>query len=105
MKWTTQPLSIRLINADSGEAEVTNRLHFTDLTQYASHWTLMADEEVLQKGDIQFNTPAGKKQVVKIPYRKRAIVTGKEYRVMITSTLKKDEMWAKAGHEVAWDQL
>ncbi len=105
MKWTTQPLSIRLINADSGEAEVTNRLHFTDLTQYASHWALIADGEVLQEGDIQFNTPAGKKQVVKIPYRKPAIVPGKEYRVMITSTLKKDEMWAKAGHEVAWDQL
>ena len=33
MKWTTQPVSIRLIDADRGEAEVTNRLHFTDLTQ------------------------------------------------------------------------
>ena len=105
MKWTTQPLSVRLINADSGEAEVTNRLHFTDLTQYASHWALMADGEVLQEGDIQFNTAPGKKQVVKIPYRKPTIVPGKEYRVMITSTLKKDEVWAKAGHEVAWDQL
>lgn len=105
MKWTTQPLSVRLINADSGEAEVTNRLHFTDLTQYASHWALMSDGEVLQEGDIQFNTAPGKKQVVKIPYRKPTIVPGKEYRVMITSTLKKDEVWAKAGHEVAWDQL
>ena len=32
-------------------------------------------------------------------------MAGKEYRVTITSTLKKDEVWAKAGHEVAWDQL
>lgn len=105
MKWTTQPVSIRLIDADRGEAEVTNRLHFTDLTQYASHWALMADGEVLEEGDIQFSAAPGEKQTVRIPYHKPAIIPGKEYRVMITSSLKKDEIWAKAGHEVAWDQL
>ncbi|MBQ6800570.1 MAG: DUF4981 domain-containing protein, partial [Bacteroidaceae bacterium] len=105
MKWTTQPVSIRLIDADRGEAEVTNRLHFTDLTQYASHWALMADGEVLEEGDIQFNAAPGEKQTIRIPYHKPAIIPGKEYRVLITSSLKKDEIWAKAGHEVAWDQL
>ena len=105
MKWTTQPVSIRLIDADRGEAEVTNRLHFTDLTQYASHWALMADGEVLEEGDIQFSAAPGEKQTIRIPYHKPAIIPGKEYRVMITSSLKKDEIWAKAGHEVAWDQL
>ena len=105
MKWTTQPVSIRLLNADTGEAEVTNRLFFTDLLQYASHWTLMADGEVLEEGDIQFTTAPQQTQVVTIPYHKPAIVAGKEYRVTITSALKHDEVWAKAGHEVAWDQL
>ncbi|MBE6284038.1 MAG: DUF4981 domain-containing protein [Mediterranea massiliensis] len=105
MKWTTQPVSIRLLDADTGEAEVTNRLDFTDLSQYASHWALMADNEVLQEGDIQFSAAHQQKEVVKIPYHKPNIVAGKEYRIMITSTLKKDEIWAKAGHQVAWDQL
>ena len=105
MKWTTQPVSIRLIDADRGEAEVTNRLHFTDLTQYTSHWALMADGEVVEEGDIQFSAAPGEKQTVRIPYHKPAIVPGKEYRVMVTSALKKDELWAKAGHKVAWDQL
>ena len=99
MKWTTQPVSIRLLNA------VTNRLFFTDLSQYASHWALMADNEVLEEGDIQFTTGPQQSQVVKIPYHKPTIVAGKEYRVLITSTLKRNEVWAKAGHEVAWDQL
>ena len=105
MKWTTQPVSIRLLNAETGEAEVTNRLFFTDLSQYASHWTLMADGDVLEEGDIQFTTAPQQSQVVRIPYHKPAIIPGKEYRVTITSTLKKDEVWAKTGHEVAWDQL
>ena len=105
MKWTTQPLSIRLVNAETGDAEVTNRLFFTDLSQFASHWKLMADDEVIEEGDIQFTTLPQQKQMVKIPYHKPAIVPGKEYRVMVTSQTKKDEIWAKAGHEVAWDQL
>ena len=105
MKWTTQPISIRLLDADSGEAEVTNRLYFTDLSQYASHWKLMADGDVLEEGDIQFSALPQQKQIVRIPYHKPSLVAGKEYRVMITSAIKKDEIWAKAGHEVAWDQL
>ena len=105
MKWTTQPLSIRLLNAATGEAEVTNRLYFTDLSQYASHWKLMADGDIIEEGDIQFNVAPQQSQVVRIPYHKPTIVPGKEYRVTITSTTKKDEIWAKAGHEVAWDQL
>ena len=105
LKWTTQPVSVRLLNAETGEAEVTNRLYFTDLSQYASHWQLMADGEVLEEGDIQLNAAPQQTQIVRIPYHKPAIVSGKEYRIYITSFLKQDEVWAKAGHEVAWDQL
>ena len=105
MKWTTQPVSIRLLNAETGEAEVTNRLFFTSLSQYASHWVLTADGDVIEEGDIQFTTLPQQKQIVRIPYHKPTLVAGKEYRVTITSTLKNDELWAKAGHEVAWDQL
>ncbi len=105
MKWTTQPISFRLLNADTGEAEVTNRLFFTDLSQYATHWTLMADNQVLEEGDIQLSTAPNQKQIIRIPYHKPSIVPGKEYRVTITSMLKNDEVWAKKGHEVAWDQL
>ena len=105
MKWSTQPVSIRLIDADNGKVEVSNRLHFTDLSQYTSHWALMADNEILEKGDIQFTTAPQEKEVITIPYHKPTIIPGKEYRIMITSSLKKEEIWAKAGHEVAWNQL
>ncbi len=106
MKWTTQPVSFRLLDAERGEAEVTNRLFFSDLSQYASHWALMADGDVIEEGDLQpLTTAPQKSERITIPYHKPAIAPGKEYRVMITSALRSDEMWAKAGHEVAWDQL
>lgn len=105
MKWTTQPISLRLINAETGDVEVTNRLNFTDLTPYATHWALMEDDKILEEGDIQFTNTPGQKMVVRIPYHKPTIIPGKEYRIYVTSTLRHDELWAKAGHQVAWDQL
>ena len=105
MKWTTQPVSFRLIDAESGEAEVTNRLFFTDLSQYDFRWRLQADGDVIEQGTLNINVAPQQKQIVRIPYHKPSIVPGKEYRVTVTATLKNDQMWAKAGHEVAWDQL
>lgn len=105
MKWTTQPISFRLINADKGEAEVTNRLYFTDLSKYAFRWTLQADGDVIEQGSVDINVDPQQKKVVRIPYHKPTIEAGKEYRVTLSATLRQDEMWAKAGHEVAWDQL
>lgn len=105
MKWTTQPVSIRLLDAETGEAEVTNRLHFTDLTQYSTHWTLMEDGKEIEGGDIQLSAGPQQKQTIRIPYHKPTIVAGKEYRINISSYTKKDAVWAKAGHQVAWNQL
>jgi beta-galactosidase len=65
----------------------------------------MADNEVIEEGDIQFTTGPQQKQIVTIPYKKPNIVPGKEYRIMVTSTLKEKQVWADAGHQVAWDQL
>ena len=105
MKWTTQPVSFRLIDSESGEAEVTNRLYFSDLSQYDFRWKLQADGDVIEEGTLDINVAPQQKNIVRIPYHKPLIIAGKEYRVTVSATLKEDQVWAKAGHEVAWDQL
>lgn len=105
MKWTTQPVSFRLIDSESGEAEVTNRLFFSDLSQYDFLWKLQADGDVIEEGTLNVNVGPQQRQTIHIPYHKPQIVAGKEYRVTVTATLKNDQLWAKSGHEVAWDQL
>lgn len=105
MKWTTQPVSFRLIDSESGEAEVTNRLFFSDLSQYDFRWKLQADGDVIEEGTLNVNVGPQQRQTIHIPYHKPQIVAGKEYRVTVTATLKNDQLWAKSGHEVAWDQL
>ena len=105
MKWTTQPVSFRLIDSESGEAEVTNRLFFSDLSQYDFRWKLQADGDVIEEGTLNVNVGPQQRQTIHIPYHKPQIVAGKEYRVTVTAKLKNDQLWAKSGHEVAWDQL
>ena len=105
MKKTVQPLSFRLTDAKTGTVEVWNRNHFVDAGYYQTRWTLEADGKILQEGDLNLKTAPLSKELVNIPFTKPAIEAGCEYRITISSTLRNDEIWAPAGHEVAWDQL
>lgn len=105
MKKSVQPLAISLIDADRGWVEVWNRNHFLDASHYRTRWFLEADGDVIEEGEMVLQVAPLTRKQVKIPFHKPEIVPGKEYRITISSTLKRDEVWAAAGHEVAWDQL
>ncbi|GHT52277.1 beta-galactosidase [Bacteroidia bacterium] len=105
MKKTVQPLAFTLHDAEKGAVEVWNRNHFLDAGYYRTQWFLEADGKILQQGELNLKTPPLSKEIIHIPFTKPTIEAGKEYRILISSSLKKDEIWAKAGHEVAWDQL
>lgn len=105
LKKSVQSISITLIDAEKGWVEVWNRNHFLDASQYTTRWFLEADGEVLEEGVLNLQVPPLTKKRIQIPCRKPAIQPGREYRITTSTTLKKDECWAPAGHEVAWDQL
>ncbi len=105
MKKTVQPLSFTMLDAEAGLLEVWNRNHFTDASQYDIRWELMEDDKVIQLGTLNLNTAPLSRERVEVPYKKPAMDSGKEYRIIVRSFLKKDELWASAGHEVAWDEF
>lgn len=105
MKHTGQPLSFRLEEAETGLIEVWNRSNFTPADHWLNTWTLTADGDTLESGDLNLNVGPQSRGWIRIPYDKPDIVAGKEYRVTISTKLKADELWAPAGFEVAWDQL
>ncbi|NDV84638.1 glycoside hydrolase family 2 TIM barrel-domain containing protein [Bacteroides sp. 51] len=105
MKKTVQPLSFSMVDAEAGLLEVWNRNHFTDASQYDIRWELLEDDKVIQSGTLELNTAPLSRERVEIPYKQPAMNSGKEYRIIVRSFLKKDELWASAGHEVAWDEF
>lgn len=105
MKKSPQPIAVTLLDADKGWVEVWNRNHFLDASHYNTRWFLEADGNVIQEGTLDLQVPPLTKKRIRIPYIQPELKPGVEYRVTVSSSLNQDERWAKAGHEVAWDQL
>ena len=105
MKKSVQPLSFRLLDEDSGLVEVWNRNHFTDANHYLTTWTLYADNEAIDGGELDIELAPLSRKSINIALTKPEITPGKEYRLEINSVLREDELWAKKGHEVSWDQF
>ncbi len=105
MKKVGQPIVVTLLDPESGHVQIWNRNFFTNASQYDTKWYLEADNKVIQEGTLELNIDPMGKKVMQIPYSKPTIEPGKEYRITVSSYLKEDKIWAKAGHEVAWSQL
>lgn len=105
MKKSAQPLSYRLLDSRRGVIEVRNRHSFTNSSVYNTFWTITADDEVVDSGSMSLDINPSETRPFTIPYAKPSIVPGKQYRLTVSTVLAKDEIWAKKGHEVAWEQF
>ncbi|MBO7419067.1 MAG: DUF4981 domain-containing protein [Bacteroidaceae bacterium] len=105
MKKSVQPLSFTLLDVQSGQVEVWNRNHFLPASHYDNSWQIECEGKVIASGTLNLNTAPLQKEVVRVPYQLGNIDKNKEYFLRISSRLKQDELWAKKGFEVSWDQL
>ena len=102
--------SILTRGVESGELRVTNRNHHTDLSQYRCLWTLSIDGKQKDQGEITLPEVApGESETIPLPVsiagKKASAKATSDLRLTISFILKRDALWAKAGHEVAWEQF
>jgi beta-galactosidase len=105
IKKSAQPVKAKLISADKGEVEITNRFLFTDLSELETKWIIEGDGEILDRGVLPVKLAPQKKVIVTVPFKKPDIKAGVEYRLMISFCQKGKTLWAEPGFEIAWDQL
>ena len=105
IKKSAQPVQVKLISAERGEAEITNRYLFTNLSALNTDWMLQADGKVIQEGSLKLDIDPQNKAVVKIPFTKPEINAGTGYRLLVSFRQKGKTLWAEPGFEIAWDQL
>jgi len=105
IKKSGQPVTVKLLDADHGLVEISNHFLFTNLSDLDINWSLQADNETVEKGDISFDFPPLKTARIMIPYKKPEIIPGKEYRLLLSFCLKEKNLWADKGFEIAWEQL
>jgi beta-galactosidase len=69
-------------------------------------WELIRDGEVLQSGQLPIlKTQPGSSSNLQIPFAQPHSEYSGEYWLMMRFYLVDDKAWAKAGHEVAWEQF
>lgn len=107
VKKVYSPVELRV---ESGGLRVTNRNHHTDLSQYRCLWTLSIDGKQKDQGEITLPEVApGESETISLPVsiagKKASAKATSDLRLTISFILKRDALWAKAGHEVAWEQF
>jgi beta-galactosidase len=101
-----QPVVITGKDPDAGEIELSNWFDFTNLNELNILWELQEDGRLLQKGQLDaLDLPPGQSTVLRVPFSTPRLVPGADYYLRIGIQLKNDTRWAKAGHEIAWEQL
>lgn len=110
-----------LLGMENGDLKVTNRNHHIDLSSYRCLWTLSVDGKEKERGELILPEVApGKTGIITLPdFRslsdksssnkrnigKDAAKPAADCLLKVSIVLKSDALWAKSGHEVAWEQF
>jgi len=105
MKKSAQPVSTRLVSAEKGLGEISNRSLFTALNERDARWSLQRNGALMQEGKLDIDLEPGQKKVIRIPFTRPEAEEGAEYFLNVSYLQKGKELWADAGYEIAWDQM
>jgi beta-galactosidase len=86
----------------------TNRFNHQNLDEFDARWQLIRNGETIDQGDIEPTTVSpggtGRTHYVRNPHGGR-IAAHSHYSFRVSIHLREDTPWAKAGHEIAWQQI
>ena len=106
-KKVVEPVRIT-IDPDSRTIAIDNRHHTRDTTYLRWTWSLEVDGEIAGGDDLSVPAvPAGSAIQIGLPDKLDSLITqtnAGERWLTVTAVLDADELWATAGHEIAWTQ-
>ncbi len=107
VKHVYQYIHCKPVDLAARTVEVKNWYDFNNLKDIAEgHWRLNAAGNVIQSGDLsELDLAPGATKQLAIPVKTFKPEPGAEYFLELSFTLKSDTAWAKAGHEIAWDEF
>jgi beta-galactosidase/beta-glucuronidase len=101
-----EPVVVEALDLKTGALKLTNRYVFRSLDSLALTWIVQANGVTVQTGELALpGLKPGESGEIQVPYQLPAPQPGVEFSLFLSFTLKQAELWAKAGHEVAFAQL
>ena len=106
MKKAYQWIGIAADDLAAGKVKIRNKYAFLPLNGFAGTWSVTADGDEIADGKLpKLSLAPGAEETVAIPLPKFRAKPGAEYFLRVSFKLAKNAPWAKAGHEVAWQQF
>ena len=105
LKKSGQPLTAKAVNLSTGEVDISNRHHFTNLNELDGTWRIEEDGKIIQFGPLNKNIPPLTTKRIKVPMKKISPVPGAKYYLTMRWTMSESTSWAEKGHEVAFVQI
>lgn len=105
VKFNYQNISVEFVSDD--KFKVINKNLFVNTDIYKGYVLLLADGEEVRRVPVEMAVAPLRDKEFKLPKvisEHMKNVTGPEYIVTVSFVLKKDTIWAEAGHEVAFGQ-
>ncbi|MDR0405682.1 MAG: DUF4981 domain-containing protein, partial [Clostridiales bacterium] len=105
-KKVIQPVRVYDSDCINGIVEIANKYDITDLARLQGYWSLLRDGETIQSGLLaDLEVPPHGRVKARVPFDKTLPREGAEYLLNFSFRLKNDTLWAKSGHEVAYEQI
>lgn len=90
----------------AGKIKIRNKYQFIDLDGFKGSWSVTEDGRVMEQGVVEVpKLSPGQESVLTLPFAKIVPKPGALYCLNVSFKLAKDEIWAKAGYEVAAAQF
>jgi len=106
VKKVYQNIKVIPIDLFNGIFEVFNKNSFINLDYVDIEWELTEDGILIKNDTLKpLNTPPQQSEKIFIDYKNFEIKNNKEYHILIKFLLNKDQLWAKKGYIVSWDQF
>ncbi len=105
LKKSPQLVGFKVQDLAKGELEIFNRFPFTNLSDFNATWSLLANGEKIESGNLKIDLDPLERKNVTIPYQTKNFKEETHYVLMMSFTLADDTNWAKKGHEIAWEQF
>ncbi len=106
MKKAYQWIGIGEEDLAAGTVKIRNKFAFISLDGFTGEWSVSGDGQEIGRGTLpKLSIAPGAEQTVTLPLPAITAKPGTEYFLRVSFKLAHDELWAKAGHEVAWQQF
>ncbi|MEO7718769.1 MAG: glycoside hydrolase family 2 TIM barrel-domain containing protein [Capsulimonas sp.] len=102
LKRAYQWIGMEAENLPGGKVKIKNKYSFTNLNKFVGTWTITEDGSRIGGGKLPtVNLKPGAEGTLQLPLVKLSPKPGATYLMNVAFALAKNELWAKAGYEVA----